>query len=114
MGLVSRRLMRGRMRGWGRVGRVGLVEVWWNWEGVGERGEGLISIRRICGGEWCNVFGIPFWIGFGLLFLCRSSLFRASAVLQCSFSIDVFIGCQCRLSGHFAVLIYYMLDRLLG
>lgn len=33
MGLVFRRLMRGRMWGWGRVGRAGLVGVWWSWEG---------------------------------------------------------------------------------
>ena len=91
MGLVFRRLMRGRMRGWGRVGRVGCGGT-----GRGGRGEGLISIRRIYGGGgggggWCNMSGIPFWIGFGLLFLYRFSLFRASAVLQCSFLIDVFV-----------------------
>ena len=66
--------------------------------GRGGRGEGLISIRRICSGGgggsgWCNVSGIPFWIGFELLFLYRFSLFRASAVLQRSFLIDVFIEC---------------------
>lgn len=71
------------MWGWTRVGRAGLVGMWWGWEGG--RGEGLISIRRICGGGgWCNVSGIPFWIGFELLFLYRFSIFRASAVLQCS------------------------------
>jgi hypothetical protein len=44
---------------WGRVGRAGLVGVWWGWEGG--RDEGLVSIRRICGGGgWCNVSGIPF------------------------------------------------------
>ena len=71
---------------------VGLV--WLGCGGAGKRGrgEGLISIRRICGGgRWYNVSGIPFWIGFELLFLYRFSLFQASAVLQCSFLIDVFI-----------------------
>jgi len=78
------------MWGWRRVGKG------WFWFGCGglgrgERGEGLISIRCICGGGGCVMYlEYPFGSALNYYFFTVSPFFGLG-VLQCSFLIDVFI-----------------------